>query len=823
MPQIPASIRLVSRTCRREPGFLLIGALTLALGIGATVAIFTVVNSVLLQPLSYPEPERIVTVQHTAPGMGMDRFDLSDGTYLIYRQRNRSLEDLGIYRQGSATVTGGQEPERVAITRATASLFRVLRVPPARGRALLQADEQPGAEPVVVISDALWHRRFGGGSMAIGSILPVDGLSLRVVGIMPARFQFPAADVQLWLPLTFDARSLKAGDFRFTGLARLKVGSSQEQAASDLSSLVSQVTELPNSPISRQTLTKGRFAVVVRPLRDTLVGNVARILWLLLGSCGLILLIACANVANLFMLRIEKRRQEMAVRAALGASRGALTQLFLTETIMLALLAGLLGVALAWAGVRLLVMLRPDGLPRLEEIGVNWTVLAFAALVSLLSGLLIGLFGAARSDRHDLVEVLKDGSRGGSAGPERSRTRRALVVAQIALALILLTGAGLMVKSFWLLRQVDPGFDPHGVMSGWLDLPAARYQGPDAVSRFVAQLLERIEAIPGVQSAGTTSLLPLAGRASDAAHMIEEFPLAPGALPPLLGSRWVSSGYFQALHIPVLMGRVFRQDLAHKGGEAVVSSALAERFWPGRSPLGKRLSPRLSDPPQWYTIIGVVGSTREAGVDRDPVAAAYYPLQSPPEPPGAARGPDTAVPRSFALLVRGTGDRLSLIRAVRAAVWSLDPNLPLSRVQSMESVVEGSTVRTTFTMLLMAISAAVALLLGGVGIYGVLSYTVSQRTREIGVRMALGAREQDVTRLVLGEGLTLALAGIVIGLCGADVMTGLMAALLFHVSPTDVATFGTVAVVVTGVAFAACYLPAIRAAAVQPMEAMRYE
>ena len=819
MLSVSTSFRTIARSFRRAPGFFLIAVFTLAVGIGANAAIFTVVNAVLLQPLPYPEPERIVAISHVAPGLDLEDLDLSDGTYYIYDRDNQSLETLGIYWDGSVTLTGGQEPERIGASGATAGVFSALRVPPALGRTIQEADEKPGAEPVVVLSNGLWRRRFGGSPGVVGSMLQIDGVSHRVVGVMPPDFQFPTVEVELWKPMTIDPANLSPGSFNFAGVARLRPGASQARAQRELSDLIWRVTELPKAFITREMIRTAQLSALVNPLRDDIVGDVQRVLWLLLGSVGLILLIACANVANLFLVRAEGRQREVAVRSALGASRQSIMRLFLEESLALALVGGALGLALAAAGVRALVAMRPEGLPRLEEIAVNGTVIAFTVAVALLAGLLVGLLAALRYGRPNLIPALKEGGRGGTVGRERLRARSALVVVQVALALILLVGAGLMVKSFWLLRRVDPGIDPRNVLTLRLTLPETEYKEAASASRFVIQLLEKVRAIPGVESAATTNLLPLSPGGSNNGHVIEDFPLAPGEVPSILATRWVSPEYFQAMGVRVLEGRLFdRLDPNAMGREAVVSRALAERFWPGKSPLGKRLAQGVGIDPQWNTIIGVVENGRDNGLQEKPVEAVYYPMQ-----PQIGFEGSIQIPRSFSLVVRSTGDPMRLVAPVRDAIWSLDPNLPLAQVRPMEEVVERSMVRTTFTMFLLVVAGAVALVLGAVGIYGVISYVVSQRTREIGVRMALGAGRLDIARMVLKEGMGLALAGIALGLLGAYALTRLMAALLFDVSPTDPVTFVAVPALLAAIALFASWVPAHRAASVTPLEAIRYE
>ena len=820
MSFILATFRSLARELRRRPGFLLVAVITLGVGIGANAAIFSVVDAVLIRPLPYPESDRLVGVWNDAPGLKLNHFSQSDGTYVLYRRENRVLDDLGIYGDGSATLTGGQAPERLSAAGVTGSLFSVLRVPAARGRTIQAADEKPGAEKVVLLSDELWRRRFGGDPKAVGTILRVNGEARRIVGVMPPGFHFPLPADQLWLPLTIDPAHLEPGNFNYSAVGRLRPGATPARAARELSALVWRIPEIyGDAQISRGMIKSAKLTVLAIPLRDDVVGKIERVLWLLLGSVSCILLIACANVANLFLVRAEGRQREVAVRTALGATRGDIARLFLGESVALALLGGLLGLALAWGGVRLLVRLRPEGIPRLEEIGVDGRVLLFTLLLSLLAGLLCGAFAALRYGTPSLVLALKEGGRGGTAGRERHRARNVLVVSQVALALVVLVGSGLMVKSFWHLRGVSPGFAPGNVLTLRLDLPDADYPNSAANLRFLERLLERVRALPGVVSAATVYPMPLAGSDTNSGYTIEDFPLAPDQVPPILGNAFVSPGYFQAMGIPVIQGRVFDHLEPQRRGpdEVLVSRSLAEHFWPGRSPLGKRLINGLADSKSpWYTIVGVVGDVHGRTLEDKPIQTVYFPM---------VRYGDKAAwaPSSFHLVVKGRTDPTTLAVPLRGVVRSLDPNLPISDVRPMREVVTRSMARTSFTMLLLVIAAAVALLLGSVGIYGVISFVVSQRTREIGVRMALGAKRDDISRMVLREGLGVTLLGIAIGLASALAVTRLMLALLFGVSPTDPGTLAAVPVLLAAVALVASWLPARRAAAVDPLEAIRYE
>ncbi len=812
---IPSSLRSLARGFLRSPGFVLITVLTLGLGIGANAAIFSVVNAVLIRPLPYPEPERIVAVWHDAPGIGLRQFEQSDATYLIYRKHNHVFEDLGIYGNGSANLTGGQEPVRLSAAGMTGSVFHVLRVPAALGRALQEADERPGAEPVVVLSSDLWQHRFGGDRGVVGTMLRVDGVARRVVGVMPAGFHFPQQDTQLWIPLTLNPAKLNGGSFNYDAIGRLLPGVTAQRAAKELSTLVWRIPdEATGSQITRGMLESAKMSVLVHPLRDDVVGDIQRILWVLLGSVGVILVIACANVANLFLVRAEGRQREVAVRTALGGTRLDVARLFLGESVALSLLGGVLGLALAAAGVRLLVALRPQGIPRLDEIHVDGTVLLFTLALAIASGLLFGLFAVLRYGTPELVVALKEGGKGGTAGRERHRARNVLVVAQIALALVLLVGAGLMGKSFWRLRNVNPGFDPGGVLTLHLYLPGSDYSDSAAIN-FVQRLMEKVHALPGVTAAGTVTGLPLGNSFSNNGYAIEDFPQPKDVVPPLLTTHVASPEYFKAMGIPLLEGKGFDAiNPQQPSRDVIVSQALVKRFWPGRSALGKRLAPGLQiDPSKWCTIAGMVGSVRTRTLEDPPQDAVYFPWISA----------NSFVPHDFSLVVRGTGDPVKLVAPVREAIRSLDPNLPLAEVLPMAAVVDRSMARTSFTMLLLAIAATVALVLGAVGIYGVIAYVVSQRTREIGVRMALGARRQDVERMVLRQGLGLAVTGVALGLAAALAVTRLMTALLFEVKPFDPATFTVVPFLLAAIALLASWVPAQRAARVEPLEAIRYE
>lgn len=820
MTIIPRGLRVPLRGLLHTPWFTTLAILTLGIGIGANVAIFSVVYGVLLRPLSLPEPDRIVAVWHTFPGIDSKKVRLSDAAYRFYQERNRSLEAMGIYINDEVNLTGGPEPERVVICGVTAPVFTVLRVPPALGRALVKEDERPGAEPVTVISYALWQRLFGGSPTAIGKILRVDGTARRVVGVMPERFAFPRVETSLWLPITIDPGNLIPGNYSYTGIGRLRPGVTEESAARELSALAQQLPEAVGEPFTRASLDTWKLRVLVRDLLEDRVGDVARTLWILLGSAGLILLIACANVANLLLVRAEGRRREMAVRVALGASRGEVARLFLTESMLLALVGGLVGLGLAGAGIRLLLRLRPPGIPRLDEVSLNSAVLVFTLLVVLLAGSLAGAIAVLRSIRPELVPSLKEGGKGGTGSRASHRARQTLATVQVSLALVLLVGAALLIKSFWQLQAVNPGLQPRGVLTLSLTLPRTEYPDAQAIARFVRNLEEKVQAVPGVRAAGMISQLPLGGGSSNSSYKIEDQPsLAEGVLPSL-NNQFVSPSYFETLGIPILEGTTLpRIDPAQRQDEVVISQSVAERFWPGKSALGKRLTPEEPREGEWYTVVGVVGDVREAGLQDEPTQVVYYGWRRLAN----LEGKDHWVPPGGVLVVRTDGDPASLAKPVRDAIHAVDPNLPVAYVRTMEEVMERSTARAAFTMLLLGIAATIALLLGGIGVYAVVAYIVSQRTREIGVRMAMGAGRADITRLVLQDGLLLAFAGVGIGLLAAFLLARFLGALLYNVSPSDPTIFAGVPLFLALVILFASWFPARRAAAVEPSEAIRSE
>jgi putative ABC transport system permease protein len=805
----------------RSPGFTTITVLTLGIGIGANTAIFSAVNGILLQSLPYPDPDRLVGLWHTAPGIDIPLFEQSDGTYLFYGSENQTLEGMGIFGNTSMNLTGGEEPERVDAAFVTSTLFSTLGIVPEHGRSFVEADNEPDAEAVAILGHGLWSRRFGSDPGILDNTVLIDGEAHRVIGVMPVGFSLPVSDSELWTALEIDPGEATTGSFRWFSVGRMKPGESVESAQRDLDRLRQRLPEAyPGDFLTAQMMETAQMEAVVHPLIEDVIGdeNLERSLWILLGTVFFVLLIACANVASLFLVRAQSRHREVALRVALGAGRKRLARFFLSESLILALAGGALGLLLAFAATRMLVLLGPDSIPRLEGIGIDRTVLAFTLAISLLAGLLFGSFPLLRYARANMVMALKEGGRGGGTGRERDRARKLLVLSQLAMAFVLVAGAGLMTRSFQKVREVDPGFEAEGTLTFRVSLPNAEYDSRASIGGFYGQLIERLEGLPGVTHVGAGTKLPL----SESGHnmnivSIADHPVAPGDLPPVSNTQYVTTGFLETLGVPLLEGRTFdRTDHFSNTRAVVVNRPFAERHWPGESALGKRVHPSLADDgPAWFQVVGVVGGVRDYTLPEEPGPIIYYPVT------GLEELEDVFWPLTMSLVLRTDAQPATLAPLVRAQVRELDPNLPITDVLTMEEVVSESTSQLGFAMLLLAVAAVIALLLAAIGIYGVMSYDVTRRTREIGVRMALGAPSAAVSGMVVKQSAAIAGIGLAVGLAGAFGLTRLMRALLFGVSPMDPATLGLVLLTLFGVALLASYLPARRAASVDPLVALR--
>lgn len=814
MSNLMRSMLYGAKALVRSPQFTFAAVITLALAIGTNVSIFSVVHGVLLEPLRFHEADRLVKVGHTAPGLGYESFGMSPGLFKLYSEESDAFESTGLYTETTANVTGGgAPPTRVDAARVSRHLFTTLGVAPTAGRVFDEEEVRSGGPPVVLLSHGLWQERFGADPALVGRTVRIDGAARTVVGIMPADFEFPDPDSRLWLPMVLDGADQVFGNFSYQMVARLADGIDAAQAEARLPPLLQRVPELAEEGSDFGAfIDAGRLAAIIEPLKESVVGDVSRALWILLGTVGFVFLIACANVTNLFLVRSEARQKEMAVRAALGAGRTGLIGHYAAESLLIAGAGGALGLALTWAALGGLLGIAPPNIPRLHEVSIEPLVLLFTLIVTVLAAVLLGILPTMRLTSPDLLATLSRSSRGASAGRERNRARQMLVVAQTALALILLVGSGLMVRSFQNMRAIEPGFDPHNVLTFRLSLPESTYPDDASIILFHTQLLERLRALPGVQDAGAMSHPPLAGCCSGAPHIIEEQPVEPGQLPPMFWYSTVSDGYFETMRIPLVRGRTFDfSDRDTANINVVVSREMAERIWPGGDPLGKRL--RIGgDSAPWYTIAGVVGSVRAEELERDPVEMVYYPI--------AADMGDQ--PRSMTYVVR-TQRPDDIAPLAREQVWAIDPNLPVAATATYEKIVADSMVRLSFTMLALVAASAIALILGAIGLYGVISYIVTQRTNEIGIRLALGAQPAQVRRMVLLQGARLAVFGVMIGVAGALALTRLMQGMLYGTEPTDPLTFITVSAVLTGIALLATYVPALKASRIDPASSLKME
>lgn len=814
-----STLRNVFRRLSAEPLFTAVAALTLAIGIGGNLAVFTVVNTILLRPLPVPDSERLVILGHVAPGLPqLDNLPMSPALYFLYADDSRTLDGVSLVRDQQVNFTGPDNPQRVDAARVTASFFDVVRTPPQLGRTFQVEDERPDAPAVVLLTDGLWQDRFGRAPDVVGRLLEIDGTSTEVIGVMPPGFGFPDSDTRLWLAIRHDRSEAPLGQFGSMGVARIADGQTLDQVQAELAGMAVNLVELFPDQSAAPVLVNAGFAPNIRQAREVFVGDIRTTLWMLLGAMVFLLLIACANVANLFLARAEARHRELAIRVALGESRARMVGATLTESAALGVIGGAIAAPLAWLAVRLLVRYGPQDLPRLEEMTLDGTVIAFGLAVSVVAGLLFGLIPAWRAALIPPSASLSDGARGASSTRDRHLARRGLVVVQIALALTLLIGSGLAARSFQRLSEVNPGFDPSDLISVRLSLPERQYESGESRLNFHRQLLTDLSGLPGATGVAAVSDLPFGGSLSGSGHSLESHPLADGEVPPVFMMKNVSPGYFDTMGIELVEGRAFDSlDGERDAPVVIVSRGLARTHWPNESAIGKGI--RQGGPPgegeDWFRIVGVVDDVHQQSLHDPPPDTAYYPL--------ANRFGDTLrVPAAMSFVVRAN-NTATIAAPAQAAVRALDPGLPVSAIDTLDALVRRASAQRAFVMTLLLVASAFALLLGAIGLYGVISYVIEQRAREIAIRIAVGAQLLDIRKLVLVEAGWMTVLGLALGIGTATALTRRLQNLLFETSPLDPLVFGCVALVLGLVSLLASWIPARRAARVEPAMALRAE
>jgi predicted permease len=816
-------LRQVLRRLGRAPMFTLITLITPAAGVGATIAVFCVLEGVLLKPLPYPHPEQLVGVWHVAPGLNLDDVNIAPSNYLVYRDQNRVFEDVGMYEGDSVAVTGQGNPEQVDALDVTDGVLPILGIAPMLGRPFSRADAAPTAPQTVILSYGYWQRLFSSDRSVVGRSINVDGKLREVVGVMPKSFRFLDWSMQpsLFLPLQLDRARTTLGQFSYDGIARLKPDQTIDAANADVNRMLPTVwTSFPAPPgFSIDLFKKARMGAKVRPLMRDVVGDVGQLLWVLMGSIGIVLLIACANVANLMLVRAEGRHQELAICSALGASRWRISREFLLESVVVGMLGSAMGLALAYGALHLLIAIAPAGLPRLGDIGIDLPVLGFTVLVAVLSSLLFGSIPALRYARARTGTGLREGGRSLSQGRERHRTRSILVVVQVSLAFVLLICSGLMIRTFRALTHVNPGFESANIQTLRISIPDAEIADDEKAIRMEEAMLHQMAAVPGVTSVAIANSVPLDGGEWADPVFAQDHNYADGSMPPLRRFKFASPGFFSAMGIPLVAGRDYTwDDNYRKLPVAIVSANFAREYWgKPQNAIGKRI--RVSTNDDWREIVGVAGDVHSDAISKDAPTTAYWPLLM-----NNFEGQKISVRRWVLFVVRSsrTGSE-SLVSDLRRAVWSVDSNLPVSDVRTEQYFYEQSMGRTSFTLVMIGLAAGLALLLGLVGLYGVIAYSASQRRREIGIRIAVGAQRNDISGMFVRQGLLLAGCGVLCGLAVAMGVTRLLSSLLYHVSPLDPITYASACVALCGAAVLASYIPSRRTASVDPVEALRAE
>ncbi len=825
MSMVVDQFKQVVRRLSRAPLFTAITLLTLAIGVGANTAIFSVVEGVLLKPLPYPHASELIGVWHTAPGIDIKELNMDPSIYFIDREQNKSFEDIGVYNGDSVSVTGAGEPENVQAMDVTDGTLPLLGVVPAHGRLFSRQDDTAGAPDTVLLSYGYWQKKFGGATSAIGQMLTVDGKPKQIIGVLPQGFNFlDRDDAALFFPMQWDRSKTKLGNFSYRALARLKPGVTMEQASADMARLLPIANRSFPAPegFSAAIFEKADIRPNLRPLKNDVVGDIGNMLWVLMGSIAVVLLIACANVANLLLVRVEGRRQELAVRSALGAGRGRIALELLYESALLGFAGSVIGLALAYGALRALVALAPSGLPRINEIGIDLPVLLFTLGLALVVSLLIGLVPVIRYAGQGLNATLREGGRSQSQGRERHRTRKALVVVQVALALVLLICSGLMIRTFVALMHVSPGFvDPASLQTFRFVIPEAQIPDTqrDRVVHMQQEILDKLAAMPGVSSVSFSSAIPMDGSGSNDLLYAQDRVYKEGEIPPIRRFINISPGFFATMGTRIVAGRDLTwTDTYDKRPVAIISENFAREYWhDANNALGKRI--RVGTTDDWREIIGVVQDVHYDGVDQPAQTVVYWPIMG-----NNFEGQKEMLRRWVAFAIRSPrAGSSAFMSEVQQRAWSVNGQVPLAYTSTVGEFARKSMARTSFTLVMLCISGSMALLLGIVGIYGVISYSVAQRTREVGIRMALGAQRGTLVALFVRQGMLLTGIGVACGLVAAFVTMRLMSSLLFHVSPVDPLTYAAITLLVLAIAYLACYLPSRRAASIDPVNALRAE